>query len=281
MPCSSPRDPAWPGNWSGTSGSPGGVAFGGGNLVGDSLALVRALIADQPAAEGSLGVTEAYLHRLSTAAVQCMQLSGAAISVLTGSGSLDLLIASDDDSKEIAELQVMLGEGPSRDAYESRRPVLEPDLGDSTAGRRWPAFAPAARALSVEADFALPLQVGAARLGVLDLYRAAPGSLSPGLLVLALTFADDAVATLLGANEHLDGSVPDGFERASADLSTQYQAQGMVMVQLGVGVEDATARLRAHAYAVDRRLADVADDVVARRLRLDRDEPQSMDDALR
>ena len=116
---------------------------------------------------------------------------------------------------------------------------------------------------------------------MLDLYRAAPGSLSPGLLVLALTFAYDAVATLLGANEHLDGSVPDGFERASADLSTQYQAQGMVMVQLGVGVGEATARLRAHAYAVDRRMADVAGDVVARRLRLDRDEPQSMHEVVR
>ena len=43
-----------------------------------------------------------------------------------------------------------------------------------------------------------------------------------------------------------------------ADQSVLYQAQGMVMVQLGVDLAEAMARLRAHAYAVDRRLADVA-----------------------
>ncbi len=43
----------------------------------------------------------------------------------------------------------------------------------------------------------------------------------------------------------------------------------MVTVQIGVTVTDALARLRAYAYAHDRRLADVATDVVARRLRLD------------
>ena len=42
----------------------------------------------------------------------------------------------------------------------------------------------------------------------------------------------------------------------------------MVSVQLGVGLAEALVRLRAHAYAGDRPLADVAADVVARRLRL-------------
>jgi hypothetical protein len=43
------------------------------------------------------------------------------------------------------------------------------------------------------------------------------------------------------------------------------QATGMLTVQLGVGVAEAFARLRAHAYASDRRLAHVARDIVARR----------------
>ena len=36
-------------------------------------------------------------------------------------------------------------------------------------------------------------------------------------------------------------------------------------------IEDASARLRAYAYATDRSLSEVARDVVARRLRFDRD----------
>jgi hypothetical protein len=45
----------------------------------------------------------------------------------------------------------------------------------------------------------------------------------------------------------------------------------MITVQLGVSVAVALIRLRAHAYAHDRRLRDVAGDVVARRLRFDPD----------
>jgi hypothetical protein len=41
----------------------------------------------------------------------------------------------------------------------------------------------------------------------------------------------------------------------------------MVSVQLGIDVADALVRLRGHAYVHNRLLADVAADVVARRLR--------------
>ena len=46
------------------------------------------------------------------------------------------------------------------------------------------------------------------------------------------------------------------------------QATGMLTEQLGVGITEAFIRLRAYAYAHDRRLADLARDIVARRLRL-------------
>jgi hypothetical protein len=42
----------------------------------------------------------------------------------------------------------------------------------------------------------------------------------------------------------------------------------MLTEQLGVGIAGAFIRLRAYAYAHDRRLADLARDIVARRLRL-------------
>jgi hypothetical protein len=41
----------------------------------------------------------------------------------------------------------------------------------------------------------------------------------------------------------------------------------MISVQLNVSLADALVRLRAHAYAQDRPIAEVAGDVVARRLR--------------
>jgi len=52
------------------------------------------------------------------------------------------------------------------------------------------------------------------------------------------------------------------------------QATGMVSVQLGVNIGEAFVRLRAYAYAQDRRLGEVASDIVARRLRLSPHPPQ-------
>jgi hypothetical protein len=59
---------------------------------------------------------------------------------------------------------------------------------------------------------------------------------------------------------------PSGLHRAAV-----HQATGMVSVQLGVSMEVALLRLRAHAYASGRPLGEVAQDVVARRLRFDDD----------
>lgn len=234
------------------------------------LARVWALIAQESAGSSAAG-TDVYLHSLCGAAVRSLPASGAAVSVMTLNGARGLVVASDRTSQLMAELQVTLGEGPVIDAYALRRPVLEPHL-TLSAMARWPSFAPAALAAGIQAAFAFPLQVGGARLGVLDVHRADPGSLSPSVLREALTYAEVAVLTLLdGKWDSEDGSGPRGLEKAMADQSELYQAQGMVKVQLGVSLADAMARLRAHAYATEQRLSDVAREVVQRRLRLDQD----------
>jgi hypothetical protein len=57
-----------------------------------------------------------------------------------------------------------------------------------------------------------------------------------------------------------------------------HQATGMIIVQLGVSAEIAFARLRAYAFAQNRRLRDVARDVVARRLRFSPESDDYADD---
>jgi ANTAR domain len=82
--------------------------------------------------------------------------------------------------------------------------------------------------------------------------------------VLLLDGASRGNGATAAAGPVLDGQSPDlVLHRAEID-----QATGMLTVQLGVPTAEAFARLRAYAYANDRRLADVARDIVARRLRL-------------
>jgi len=193
----------------------------------------------------------------------------AAVAVVLDASPRETIYASDQVASHVEELTLTLGEGPSVDAF-ADGPELVADLMDADCLTRWPVFAPAATRAGVRAVFALPLRIGAIRLGVLDLYRDQPGGLDQEQLSDVLVLADTVGALLLDEAER-DRLRPDGLwpEHAGAQHPVVHQATGMVIVQLGVTAAVALIRLRAHAYVHDRRLRDVAADVVARRLRFD------------
>ena len=175
---------------------------------------------------------------------------------------------------ELDELQFTLGEGPATDAFNAGRLVLVPDLSATGWRERWPGFAVAGQQAGAAAIFAFPLVQGAIQLGVLGLYRETPGSLSPDALADVLVCADAALLLLLSSRAGTDGDGgPSPLEAGWEDDHAQvYQATGMVSAQRGVGLEEALAVLRAHAFAQDLTLDEVAAAVVARKLRLDRGE---------
>lgn len=192
---------------------------------------------------------------------------GAAVTVVLGTGTRETVYASDDIASDLEELTLTLGDGPGTGAVVGA-PALVADLMAPECLVRWPVFAPTAARTGARAVFALPLQVGAVRIGVMSLYRAEPGVLDGKQLADALMLADTGCALLLDATQR-DRTRPDGLrpELAGPHHPEIHQATGMVTVQLGVTAAVALIRLRAYAYAHDRRLRDVAGDVVARRLR--------------
>jgi hypothetical protein len=194
--------------------------------------------------------------------------SGVGVAVMTRLPAQEVRYASDRVSERIEELQVVLGEGPCVDAFSGGQPVLASDLGEAGWARRWPVFAPEAFAVGARALFAFPLQVGAARVGVMDLHRRAPGGLEGEDLAAALDFADATTqALLIEAHTRDIEGVPDLYQSHRAVV---HQATGMVKAQLNISIHDALVRLRAYAYAEERPIEDVAHDVVGRRLRFDR-----------
>ena len=123
--------------------------------------------------------------------------------------------------------------------------------------------------------FALPLRVGATRLGVLDLYRDEPGALSTRDLAEALSFADAATAILL----HLQSQArPDGDDVVGIgmhlveDRAEVHQATGSIAGRADVSMTDALTLLRARAYASDRLVTDLARDVLSEAVQFSRDE---------
>ena len=214
------------------------------------------MVAEQAAARGG----RVSAADVCAAVVPGVEVSGAWLSAALDAQAGHLMLATDEAGRQLADLQLTLGEGPLFDASASSGPVLASDLADRESGIRWPVFAPAASAAGVAAVFAFPLVVGAIRAGVLGLYRDRPGPLSDFQLGDALVFADTATLLLLDAH---DLPLALGSYRAEID-----QATGMLTEQLEVSVTDAFVRLRAYAYVNDIQLADVARDIVARRLRL-------------
>ncbi|MFJ9539803.1 GAF and ANTAR domain-containing protein [Streptomyces sp. NPDC101225] len=172
-------------------------------------------------------------------------------------------------AEAVEDLQVTTGEGPGVDAWETRGPVTAADLGERSYVVRWPVFTPLAHAAGLCAVFVLPLQVGAVRLGTLSLYRCTPGGLSDEEGTDALLLSTMAVDQLLALSSSTRADGTDGCRTPGADAlglgagSLQiYQATGMAAAQLGLGLEDAFARLRASAFSGGRPLAAVARDVV-------------------
>ncbi len=211
------------------------------------------------------------------AAVHTLPIAGASLTLTTAVGHRTLLAASDGVSARLDELHFTLGEGPAVDAVSRGHPVLTGDLADPGSASRWPAFSGAAIEAGVGAVFALPLQIGAICLGVLVAYRVEPGRLSADDLAQALRLADGAADALLDlavpASDQPDGN-DDGARldsrRTYSFTAEVHQASGMVMVQLGVSIEVALARLRAYAFAEGRSVGEIAREVVAGTLLLER-----------
>jgi hypothetical protein len=204
----------------------------------------------------------------SALVAQCagaLPVKGVGLALMTERGPAGTVAATDGAALTLEDLQFTLGEGPCVDASQSGRPVLQPDLAVTAPGR-WPAFADGALNAGVAAVFAFPLRVGAIRVGVLDLYRETPGTLSPGDLREALWFADAATLLLLYLQTRAAG---DDFSAAAVtvldDRAEVHQATGIVSVQARVGLAEALVLLRARAYAEQRPVSDVARDVLAGR----------------
>ena len=207
--------------------------------------------------------------RICELCVDTLAVTGAGMAMVTRAGHRGVVCATDDVSATIEDLQQTLGEGPCVDAAATGSPVLIPDLSAATdvAVDRWPAFMEGAATAGVKAVFAFPLRVGAINVGVLDLYRDQPGNLSAEELAAALVASDAAALALLYLDvDGADAFADDHDSRASYQLQV-HQATGMVTVQTGATIDQAFLMLRARAFADGRPLAELAADIVARRVR--------------
>jgi hypothetical protein len=205
--------------------------------------------------------------------VAAAAVDGAAFTPMASDMVRETWCASDPAIAALEQAQFDLGEGPTREAYLSQQPVLIPDVTNPRTVARWPMLTEQTAHLGIGSLFAIPMRVGAITAGVCSAYRHKAGVLSTAEVGELLRAVDAATLTLLALR---DGNAQQGpgDDQTGGTLPRQvHQATGMVVAQLGVSIEEAFARLRAHAYSSGTTLAHVAGEIVERRLRLELDPP--------
>jgi len=202
---------------------------------------------------------------LCAAFVEQLPVTGASISMFATNGLQSTLCSSDAVAARSDALQFELGEGPHWETIRSRAAVLCRDIRAGTTA--WPLWAHAAAELGVVGSFAFPMIMGAAVVGVVDLYTRTPFAMDSVLVDRAGALAHATTgAAMRQATRLADDPVAQEAVLAPALRREVHQATGMILVQLGVTATDAFARLRAYSFAIDRPVTDVARDVVERRL---------------
>ena len=211
--------------------------------------------------------------RLCTVCAEVVAVTGAGITIM-GSDHAGPICVSNPKVRALEDLQFTIGQGPCHDAFATRRPVHAARL-DTAASDRWPPFVDLAKASGINAVFAYPLVSDDAKIGVLTLYQESEGDLSETQDDDSVALAEILAETLLSLQDAATaGTLAPSLQGAVSYRAEIYQASGMIAIQLNVPAEEAMMRIRAHAFANDRTLHDVAADIVTRRLRLtdDRDD---------
>ena len=200
--------------------------------------------------------------------VELLPVDGASISVVTELGTHSVVGASDAHAARLEARQFELGLGPHWEALRTDRPALLYRSADLLQPALWSQLVGASTQEETGALFAFPLRLGAATVGVADLYSHRTIEPWPAELIeRAMEIASGVSASAVRLATRSADAATSTTGRNAVELRREvHQATGMVMAQLDCTASTALLRLRAHAFANDIPLDQLAGDVVAQRV---------------
>ena len=200
------------------------------------------------------------LGRIATLAQATLPDADEVSVTLLGEGGPRTPAATGDMARGADERQYESG-GPCVAAAESGSPVLVPDL---MSEQRWPDYVPTAVQLGVASSLSVPLPVQRALSGAINCYSSKPHSFDDDDLALAQSFANYAGVAI--ANAYLYGATATHarqLEEALTNRAVIEQAKGIIMVQRRCSADEAFQTLARASQQANRKLRDIATDLVA------------------
>ena len=206
-----------------------------------------------------------FLHRVAERCVELLDCSEAGLLLIDAAGVLRVMASSSERSDALDLLQSQNEEGPCFECYQRGRAVFSDDL--SADHGRWPVFSAAAEERGFRSVQALPMRVRGGTVGALNLFRAETGQIPERDLAVGQGMADIAAIALL--QERTVRESRDVIAQLQGALSSRVvieQAKGVLAERAQIGVDAAFTLLRDHARAQNRRLSEVARDLIDGRL---------------
>lgn len=201
------------------------------------------------------------LTLLADRCVDSLDVAAAGLMVAATDGELRVVASSSDAMRVLELLEVQSEEGPCPECYRTGRTIVNEQL--SSAERRWPRFAPRALEAGYRSVHALPMRLRGQTIGALNLFRATPGHLDEVDVSTAQAFADVATIAILQHRAAAEAqAINEQLTHALNSRVVVEQAKGMVAERLTVDMDRSFALLRGYARGHNRRLADVARDVI-------------------
>jgi GAF domain-containing protein len=205
------------------------------------------------------------LTLLTDRCVEVLGVSAAGIMLVGPDGELRVMASSSETARLLELFELQAEEGPCLDCFRTGQPVAQDDL--AQAADRWERFSAEALAAGFHAVNSLPLRLRDSVIGALNLFHVETVAMAPVEIEAAQALADVATIAILQHRATLEAQVL--AEQLSHALNSRIvieQAKGMVAERERVPMEEAFARLRRHARDHNRRLADIANDVITGQL---------------
>lgn len=179
---------------------------------------------------------------------------------LRGDRGVATVAGSDDLASWLDEAQYVAGRGPCLEALRSGTPVVVDDLEQDF---RWPQYRERALAHGVRSSLGIPFSVPERLHGALNFYLPHPHGFDTPATEATDAFARQLTGALTLVVRAADRADVERQLRAALDSRAVIdQAVGVVMARRGVDADTAFATLRQASQDRNRKLRDIAADVV-------------------
>ncbi len=204
-----------------------------------------------------------FLHMLTVRTADLVGASAVGLLLADQRGQLRFMAASDENARILEVFQVQVSEGPCFDAFRQSEVIVNLDLhADPT---RWPEFTRQALEVGFQSVHAFPMRVRREVIGALNVFgNSVGGALDDSDVQIVQALTDVAAIGLLQERAVRRGEVlTEQLQGALNSRIAIEQAKGAISQAYGISIDTAFNALRGYARKNNRKLTEVAREVLS------------------